>query len=171
MTKYILCLILFINCSCGLFASSLKDVLTLCSGVSNKEPVDIRESFSINDAKIFAHINLNSPNTSFVEFVWTRDGNLHKAIKLPVQKGVSRWRTYCWIGAREGSWLVQVKDDSGNVICEKTFDLTKHIQDGNKDNNNSEVSKEENTRKATNGVKNMLKSLEPEKQEEKADKQ
>lgn len=135
--------------------------VVVCSNIVNREPVDLRESFEGAHAKVWAQINLHLPNTSWIEFVWSVDGLHYKTIKLPVTKGSDRWRTYSWIGAKKGSWTVEVKDDKGDVISKGSFRVGLNKDDYSESNKNlvTESSNEKDSSQ-TKSVGGILKSLE-----------
>ncbi len=95
--------------------------LVLTSGVADREPVDKVASFKAEDNKafIFARIK-NTDVPTKVNFVWYMD-NVERA-RVAMTVGTSgRWRTWSSSNIGTGNWRVDLVDQSGNVLAQKTF--------------------------------------------------
>jgi len=111
-----------------LYAYNVKEFVT-CKDVQNLTPVEITDTFTINDKKVYAFANFTDiKEKRLIDFVWEKQVNgewkLYADIKLPIFAG-ERWRTYSNISIKpffEGKWRVSLID--GNETVEsKTFEV------------------------------------------------
>lgn len=95
--------------------------LVLTSGVADREPVDTVASFKPDDSKayVFARIK-NSDAPTKVNFVWYLD-NVERA-RVAMKVGTSgRWRTWSSSNIGVGNWRVDLVDEAGTVLAQKSF--------------------------------------------------
>jgi hypothetical protein len=97
--------------------------LVVCSGIKGKEPVDIRDTFSISDRKVYCFLDATDiKEDTSVKFVWYYADRETARIVLPLKKG-NRWRTFSSkkLGKRRGQWRVVVSDASGSPVGDIGF--------------------------------------------------
>ena len=103
------------------FSYNLKEFVT-CKNVKNLTPINITDTFSTNDKKVYAFAYFtNIKKNKTVDFVWEKKINnnwrLYADIKLPIFIGI-RWRTYSYITIRpffKGEWRVSLVDNNKTV--------------------------------------------------------
>lgn len=127
----------------------------LATGVSNHEPENIKENFSVQDGKVFAFVELSSYGHTHVTFQWKHKGKPHFEFKASV-KDTKRWRTFSSVKALAGEWSVAVQDEQGNVLKEISFNVS---NDAMQNASAPQASKEGSS------IKEVLSSLEPNKPE------
>jgi len=112
---------------CLSFSYNLKEFVT-CKAVKNLTPINITNTFSVNDKKAYAFAYFTDiKQNKTIDFIWEKDVNntwkLYADIKLPIYKGY-RWRTYSYITIRgdyyKGKWRVSIFDKN-TAISSKEF--------------------------------------------------
>ena len=97
--------------------------LVVGTGVEDKEPVGVAESFPEATEKVYCFLEATEiAKDTEVSFVWWHgDTEMHK-ITLPLQMG-PRWRTFAYknIGGMKGDWKVEIRDSGGTLLNEATF--------------------------------------------------
>lgn len=95
--------------------------LVLTSGVADREPVDKVTAFKAEDGKAFVFARIkNTDEPTNVNFVWYLDNVERARVAMKVGKS-GRWRTWSSSNIGVGNWRVDVVDQSGNVLAQKTF--------------------------------------------------
>jgi hypothetical protein len=97
--------------------------LVVGTGVEDKEPVGVAETFPEATEKVYCFLEATEiAKDTDVSFVWWYgDKEMHK-ITLPLQMG-PRWRTFAYknIGGMKGDWKVEIRDSGGALLNEATF--------------------------------------------------
>jgi len=99
--------------------------LVVGTGVENKEPVGVAETFPAATEKVYCFLEaIDITEDVEVSFVWFHGQKEMRKFSLPLKKG-SRWRTYAFknLFGLEGDWKVEIKDAQGNLIKEVTFSV------------------------------------------------
>jgi len=97
--------------------------LTLTTDILNREPVDTVSTFQPSDGNAYALIrvrNTGAPDT--VVFKWIHNGETYFTFNSPVGNAFS-WRTYTSVKTIPGNWTVQILDNSGEILAEKSFEI------------------------------------------------
>ena len=95
--------------------------IVLTSGVADREPVDAVTAFNAEDSKayVFARVK-NTDAPAKVKFVWYLD-NVERA-RVAMKVGTSgRWRTWSSSNIGPGNWRVDMLDESGTLLAQKSF--------------------------------------------------
>jgi hypothetical protein len=93
------------------------------TGVENREPVGVAETFPATTEKVYCFIEAaDIPKDSEVTFVWFHGQNEKLKTTLPLKEG-KRWRTSAdkSLRALKGDWKVEIKDAQGNLLKEVKF--------------------------------------------------
>jgi hypothetical protein len=97
--------------------------LVLGTGVENREPVGVSETFPASIEKVYCFLEATdiSQDTE-VSFVWYHGEKEMGKTTLPLKMG-SRWRTYASknLGELKGEWKVEIRDAAGNVLKDVQF--------------------------------------------------
>lgn len=104
--------------------------IVLTSGVADREPVDTVTSFAAADGKafIFARIK-NTEAPARLTFVWYLD-DVERA-RVPMKIGTSsRWRTWSSSNIGPGNWRVDLVDETGAVLAQKSFTVGMYAEGG-----------------------------------------
>jgi len=112
----------------SLFGYNIKQFVT-CKGVENLKPVNITDTFSTKDQKVYAFAYFtNIEKNTLIDFIWEKEVNgvwkLYADIQLPIFAGV-RWRTYSNITIRPffaGKWRVSIVEGN-DIIDTKEFKI------------------------------------------------
>ena len=102
------------------------DRFVVCEDISGREPVSVRDSFSVSTGSVWAFIEArNIKKESKISLVWIFEGEQVADIALKLGKG-DRWRTFGSknLGDRVGSWEVKLKNSSGKVVDSVAFTVT-----------------------------------------------
>jgi type II secretory pathway predicted ATPase ExeA len=95
--------------------------LTLTRDVVEREPVDATEVFSVSDQRAYAFARVKNPGgQTKVTFVWYLDDATHTSAEMKVGTSAA-WRTWSLLVLEPGSWRVEVKDESGQVLANRAF--------------------------------------------------
>jgi len=93
------------------------------TGVANKEPVGIAESFPASTKKVYCFLQASDIAKDMeVSLVWFHDQDEKLKTILPLKRG-KRWRTYANKNLRglKGDWKIEIKDAGGNLLKEVKF--------------------------------------------------
>jgi hypothetical protein len=97
--------------------------LVIGTGVEDKEPVGVAETFPEATEKVYCFLEAAeiAKDTEVSLIWWYGDKEMHR-ITLPLQMG-PRWRTYAYknIGKMKGDWKVEIRDVNGNLIKDIHF--------------------------------------------------
>ena len=85
-------------------------------GVKEREPVDVSESFSVDDKVTIWMAVRNPKGKSKVKVVWFKDDVELNTVDINVGKSW-RWRTWARRTVpRTGDWKVEIRDEDGNTL-------------------------------------------------------
>ncbi|MDH3701329.1 MAG: DUF2914 domain-containing protein [Alphaproteobacteria bacterium] len=99
--------------------------LVLTTGVVDREPADAKETIAAMNgegkAYIFARIK-NTGETANLSFIWhyAGDERARKTVNIGTSSG---WRTWSNSAVGPGTWRVDLVDDAGTVLAQKTFNV------------------------------------------------
>ena len=104
--------------------------IVLTSGVTDREPIDTVSTFSAADGKAFVFARIkNSEAPAKLTFVWYLD-DVERA-RVPMNIGTSsRWRTWSSSNIGPGKWRVDLVDESGAVLAQKSFSVGMYAEGG-----------------------------------------
>lgn len=87
--------------------------------VQNKKPLDVRNTFTVEDRRVFAFVRINCTKPAQnAEFCFYRNKAEYACVKLPV-KNPEHWRTWASVRALEGSWVVKLLIDERQLLTDK----------------------------------------------------
>ena len=87
--------------------------------VQNKKPVDVRNTFTVQDSRVSAFVRINCIQpVQNAEFCFYRNEAKYTCVKLPV-KSPEHWRTWASVKALEGSWMVRLRIDEREMLTDK----------------------------------------------------
>jgi hypothetical protein len=92
--------------------------LVVCTGVENRTPVGIAETFSATTQKVYAFLDATKiTEDTNVTFVWKYNQKEIASFQAPLKKGY-RWRTFAskTVEGMKGNWSVELKDANGELI-------------------------------------------------------
>jgi hypothetical protein len=97
--------------------------LVVGTGVENKEPVGVAETFPSTTEKVYCFLEATeiSKDTE-VSFVWFLGDKEMLKTNLPLTMG-PKWRTFANknVGGMKGDWKVEIRDSGGNLVKEVKF--------------------------------------------------
>lgn len=90
--------------------------IVLCTGVRNREPVNIVEMYTSNDKRAYCYVRVyNSRKSTIITFRWFYKNEHYHSMKAKV--GISKsWRTYSSVRTKPGLWRVEVLDENGKLL-------------------------------------------------------
>ena len=97
--------------------------LAVGTGVDNREPVGVAETFSSSTEKVVCFLEAgNIAQNTEITFVWIYNGQDVLKTNLTLKAG-SRWRTKADknLYGKKGDWKVEIRDQSGNVLKDIKF--------------------------------------------------
>jgi len=97
--------------------------LVVGTGVENREPVGVAETFPASTGKVYCFLEAtNITKDSEVSFVWFYGQKEMLKVILPLKMG-PRWRTNASknLGGLKGEWKVEIKDGEGNLVRDVKF--------------------------------------------------
>ena len=97
--------------------------LVIGTGVENREPVGVAETFPATTEKVYCFLEATEIlKDTEVSFVWFHDEKEMLKTNLPLQTG-PKWRTFADknIGGMKGDWKVEVRDIKGNLVKDIKF--------------------------------------------------
>lgn len=98
----------------------IKDFV-LTHAIDEREPIDMVEGFTPADGKgyVFARVFNDGP-PSQVTAVWLYEGDEHARVGLNVGTSTG-WRTWSSANLKPGDWTVQLRNDQGAILAERSF--------------------------------------------------
>ena len=97
--------------------------LVVGTGVENKEPVGVAETFPATTEKVYCFLEATeiSKDTE-VSFVWFLGDKEMLKTNLPLKMG-PKWRTFANknVGGMKGDWKVEMRDVNGNLLKDAKF--------------------------------------------------
>lgn len=97
--------------------------LVVGTGVDNREPQGVAESFAASTEKIICFLDAkNIAEDTTVTFVWIFGAKEILKTDLPLKKG-PQWRTRAnkKINGQKGDWKIEIRDAAGKVVKEVQF--------------------------------------------------
>ncbi len=97
--------------------------LVVGTGVENREPVGVAETFPATTEKVYCFLEATEiPKDTEISFVWFLGEKEMLKTNLPLQTG-PKWRTFANknIGGMKGDWRVEVRDVKGNLVKDIKF--------------------------------------------------
>ena len=97
--------------------------LVIGTGVENREPVGVAETFPATTEKVYCFLEATEIlKDTEVSFVWFLGEKEMLKTNLPLQTG-PKWRTFADknIGGMKGDWKVEVRDVKGNLVKDIKF--------------------------------------------------
>jgi hypothetical protein len=97
--------------------------LVVGTGVENREPTGVAETFPASTEKIYCFIEaMNIAKDTEVSLVWSLGGKEIWKMSLPLKMG-PRWRTNAFKSVKglKGDWKAELKDAAGNPVKEVKF--------------------------------------------------
>lgn len=105
--------------------STLMVETQLCTGIEERMPTGVAESFSANVEKVYLWCQVTgAADTTVVEHVWSYEGKEMAAVELPVKSAA--WRTWSYktiLPEWTGNWEVKVLDAAGDVLKAVSFSV------------------------------------------------
>jgi hypothetical protein len=87
--------------------------------VQNKKPLDVRNTFMVEDRRVSAFVRINCTKpVRYAEFCFYRNTAKYACVKLPV-KSPEHWRTWASVKALKGSWMVRFRIDKRELLTDK----------------------------------------------------
>ena len=97
--------------------------LVVGTGIDQREPVGVAESFPASTEKVFCFLEATSiAKDTEISFVWIY--NQKEMLKTTMtMKAGAKWRTNANKNLRglKGEWIVEIRDSAGNVIKDTKF--------------------------------------------------
>ena len=97
--------------------------LVIGTGVENREPVGVAETFPATTQKVYCFLEATEIlKDTEVSFVWFHGEKEMLKTNLPLQTG-PKWRTFADknIGGMKGDWKVEIRDVKGNLVKDIKF--------------------------------------------------
>ena len=97
--------------------------LVIGTGVENREPVGVAETFPATTEKVYCFLEATEiPKDTEISFVWFLGEKEMLKTNLPLQTG-PKWRTFANknIGGMKGDWKIEVRDVKGNLVKDIKF--------------------------------------------------
>ena len=95
----------------------------LCTGIEERMPVGVAESFDTDIEKVYLWCKVTgAADTTVVKHVWSYEGKEMAAVELPVKS--TAWRTWSYktiLPEWTGNWEVKVLDAAGDVLKAVSF--------------------------------------------------
>ncbi len=105
--------------------SGLKAEIKMGTGLENREPVGVADSFDMSVGKVIGWSRLDGAESPLkISHVWIYKGN--EIASVPLEVPQLPYRTYSrkTVTGFPGSWTFQVKDEAGQLLAEKSFEVT-----------------------------------------------
>jgi hypothetical protein len=102
-------------------ASNIIKRAVVCSGVSNHEPTDSLTMIPSNTNKVFFFTEIAGLEGKTITHRWMKDG--HKVADIRISVASNRYRCHSSrsVAGKSGSWTVQVLNDEGEQLIERSF--------------------------------------------------
>jgi hypothetical protein len=97
--------------------------LVVGTGVDNREPVGVAETFPETTEKIYCFLEATDiAKDTEVSMIWFHGEEEMLKTSLPLNMG-PRWRTYAYKNLRglKGDWKVELRDANGNLLKDIKF--------------------------------------------------
>jgi hypothetical protein len=97
--------------------------LVVGTGVENREPVGVAETFPVSTEKVYCFLEATEiAKDTEVSFVWFSGEKEMSKFSAPLKMG-PRWRTHAEKNLRgiKGDWKVEIRDSGGNLLKEIKF--------------------------------------------------
>ena len=97
--------------------------LVVGTGVENREPVGVAETFPATTEKVYCFLEATEISKDIeVSFVWFLGDKEMAKTNLPLTMG-PKWRTFAnkTIGGMKGDWKVEIRDANGNLVKDVKF--------------------------------------------------
>ena len=97
--------------------------LVIGTGVENREPVGVAETFPATTEKVYCFLEATEIlKDTEVSFVWFHGEKEMLKTNLPLQTG-PKWRTFADknIGGMKGDWKVEIRDVKGTLVKDIKF--------------------------------------------------
>ena len=97
--------------------------LVVATGVENREPVGVAETFPATTEKVYCFLEATEiPKDTEISFVWFHGEKEMLKTNLPLQAG-PKWRTFANknLGEMKGDWKVEVRGAKGNLVKDIKF--------------------------------------------------
>ena len=97
--------------------------LVIGTGVENREPVGVAETFPATTEKVYCFLEaIEIPKDTEISFVWFHGEKEMLKTNLPLQTG-PKWRTFADknIGGMKGDWKLEIRDVKGNLVKDVKF--------------------------------------------------
>jgi hypothetical protein len=97
--------------------------LVVGTGVENKEPVGIAETFPASTEKVYCFLEAtNIAQDTEVSFVWLHGQKEMLKVLLPLKMG-PKWRTNAHknLAGLKGDWTVEIRGADGNLVKDIKF--------------------------------------------------
>jgi hypothetical protein len=97
--------------------------LVIGTGVENREPVGVAETFPATTEKVYCFLEATEIlKDTEVSFVWFHGEKEMLKTNLPLQTG-PKWRTFADknVGGMKGDWKVEVRDVKGTLVKDIKF--------------------------------------------------
>lgn len=102
--------------------------LLTTSEISGREPVGATSSFSSQDDRIYAFVEVSNetewPKKLLVHFIGP-NANVTGGIELEIPASVPRWRTWAYTKFfdQPGLWRVEIRDEEGHLVGALPFEV------------------------------------------------
>jgi hypothetical protein len=97
--------------------------LVVGTGVENREPVGVAETFPVTTEKVYCFLEATeiSKDTE-ISFVWFHGEKEMLKTNLPLQMG-PKWRTFANknVAGMKGEWKVEIRDAKGDMVKDVKF--------------------------------------------------
>jgi len=97
--------------------------LVVGTGVENREPVGVAETFPATTEKVYCFLEATEISKDMeISFIWFHGEKEMLKTNIPLQTG-PKWRTFANknIGGMKGDWKVEVRDAKGNLVKDIKF--------------------------------------------------
>jgi hypothetical protein len=97
--------------------------LVVGTGIENREPTGVAESFPASTEKVFCFLDAKDISKEYeISFVWFNGQTEMRKTTLSLKAG-KRWRTFADKNLRglKGDWKVEIRDGSGSVVKDVKF--------------------------------------------------
>lgn len=93
----------------------------ICSSVSNHEPTDSLATIPSTMGKVFFFTELVGLEGKTITHRWLKDGAKVADVRISVASNRYRCHSSRSVAGKAGNWSVQVLDDDGDKLVERTF--------------------------------------------------
>ncbi|HEX6791845.1 MAG TPA: DUF2914 domain-containing protein [Candidatus Krumholzibacteria bacterium] len=93
----------------------------ICSGVSNHEPTDSLATLPSSMGKVFFFTEITGLEGKTITHRWIKDGAKVADIRISVASNRYRCHSSRSVAGKTGNWTVQVLNEDGDRLVERTF--------------------------------------------------